>query len=77
MLRRTGFWILCMAVLTPPLSGQTLSSLHQVLSSSSLIDRPQVFRDLQSAIRDSIGNVEPGLRLNGFYSRMSTARKQL
>ncbi len=54
--------------------GQTASPLQQVMSTSSLISRPQVFRDMQAEILKKVHNNSPGLHLNEFYEEMSAAR---
>ncbi len=64
-----------MMVLT--VNGQTNSSLHQVLASKSLIDRPLVFRNMQSGMIDEFGNVSPGLNLEFLYEKMSGVREDL
>ena len=54
--------------------GQTVSPLQQVMSTSSLISRPQVFRDMQAKILETVHNNSPGLHLDDFYEEMSAAR---
>jgi len=54
--------------------GQTSSPLQQVMSTSSLISTPQVFRDMQSDILKKAQGTTPGLRLDEFYKDMSDAR---
>lgn len=59
------------------LGGQTLSPLHQFLSSNSMLNRPQVFRDLQTNIAADFGKVKPGLRIDILYEKMSKIRPEL
>jgi len=54
--------------------GQTVSPLQQVMSTSSLISRPQVFRDMQTKVLEKLHGTTPGLHLDDFYKDMSDAR---
>jgi hypothetical protein len=57
-----------------PAGAQNVSPLEQVMSTSSLISTPQVFRDMQSDILKKAQGVTPGLHLDDFYKDMSDAR---
>jgi hypothetical protein len=59
------------------LSAQTVSPLFQVMSSNSLINRSQVFRDLQQSIKDVHGTTKPGINLEYFYEKMSAVRESI
>lgn len=72
-------WIIGIVLLAfaPSLQSQSVGPLHQVISTNSLINRPMVFRDLQRSVQDEFGNVEPGLRLELLYNKMSKVRQGL
>jgi hypothetical protein len=53
---------------------QTVSPLQQVMSTSSLITSPQVFREMQATILAKAQGTTPGLHLDDFYKEMSEAR---
>lgn len=57
--------------------GQSMSGLHQVLASNSLIDRPQVFRDLQTNIEDTLKTVQPGVKLDYLYGKIDGIRPRI
>jgi hypothetical protein len=59
------------------LQSQTVSPLFQVMSSNSLINRPEVFRDLQVNIENVVGKTKPGLQLNILYQQLSDVRRSL
>lgn len=65
------------SLLVGVVSAQTVSPLQQVVASSSLISRPEVFRTLQASLENEYGNVKPGVRLDAFYAKMSVARKKI
>lgn len=75
---RTQCRLLVVLSLLLPTSGGTwaqgVSPLQQVMSTSSLISRPQVFRDMQSKILEKVSSTSPGLHLDDFYDEMSKAR---
>lgn len=56
---------------------QTVSPLQQVMSTSSLITSPQVFREMQATILEKAQGTTPGLHLDAFYKEMSEARALL
>jgi len=53
---------------------QMVSSLHQVMSSTSLINRPLVFRDMQANIQEEIQRTGPGLRVDPLHDRIGDFR---
>src|SRR5258706_7913967 len=62
--------ILCvvfLAIAIVPVYSQTVSPLHQVMSANSIINRPQVFRDLQANLSESIENTDEGAKLDVIY----------
>ena len=67
--------LICLSV--GPLRAQFVSSLHQVMSSTSLINRPQVFRDLQASIQEEVGKTEPGINLGVLSEKVGDIRRAL
>ncbi len=76
MLKKAAISIIAL-MMAHSLNGQIISPLHQMLSSNSPLNRPQVFRDLEDKIGDEFGKVEPGLRTDLLYKQMSIARQKI
>ena len=80
---RTYTLFLCTAVLFAfflPLAemhGQTISPLEQVMTTTSLISRPLIFRDLQASIDTELGKQPPGLQIEGMHDAIGNVRNQL
>lgn len=60
-----------------PMYGQTVSPLFQVMSSNSLINRPEAFRELQDYLNQRYENVPKGLQLDYFYDKIGQGRSLL
>ena len=56
---------------------QMVSPLHQVMSANSLINRPEVFRDMQEYIASAYKDLPPGVKLDYFYKKMVPIRDNL
>jgi hypothetical protein len=56
---------------------QSVSPLQQVMTTTSLISRPEVFRDLQTNIDSELGKVKPGLQIEGMHEAIGSIRDKL
>jgi len=59
------------------LSAQSVSPLYQVMTTNSLIARPEVFRDMQQSLDDEFGKKTPGLQLEGLHEVFGDIREQI
>jgi hypothetical protein len=57
--------------------GQTISPLEQVMTTTSLISRPLVFRDMQASIDTELGKQQSGLQIEGMHNAIGNVRNQL
>ncbi|HLX12938.1 MAG TPA: hypothetical protein VKS81_09000, partial [Bacteroidota bacterium] len=69
--------ILLFILAISPALGQNVSPLFQVMSSSSLIDRPQLFRDMDNNIDSNLAKVQPGLNVDYFKDKMTLLRDNM
>jgi hypothetical protein len=69
--------VLLILVCCGVLQGQAVSPLFQVMSSNPLIDRPEVFREMQRNIDMEFGKTPPGLHLDVFYQKMYQAEDKI
>ena len=72
-----GAAIVCLQGPAHTITAQTLSPLAQVISSSTILNQPPVFRSLQTELDSIQQDVTPGVRLQILYDEMTDLRGRI
>src|SRR3989339_158886 len=69
--------LLALAFGLPMVQAQSVSTMHQIISSDPLIARDTVFRNMQAKIETELGKTGKGAQLNLLFNRMSEVQAQV
>lgn len=69
--------LLALAFGLPMVQAQSVSTMHQIISSDPLIARDTVFRNMQAEIKTELGKTGKGAQLNLLFNRMSEVQEQV
>ncbi len=56
---------------------QNITTLNQLVGSSTLIDRPELFREMQAQISDKLEHVEPGIQVDYITNKIVDLRTKI
>ena len=76
-MRSTRYVLAALFIFAAVLTAQTATPLYQVMSTNSLVDRPQVFRDMQDNLEKEFGSKTPGLQIEGLHEAIGSVREEI